>query len=424
MNIVIIGNGITGITCARNIRKLNSRADITIISGESDHFYARTALMYIYMGHMKYEHTKPFEDWFWKKNRIQLLNAWVTGIDTTSKTILFQQNPVISYDILIIASGSLPNKLGWPGENLKGVQGLYSLQDLQSMERDTSGISNAVIIGGGLIGIEMAEMIRSRNIPVTFLVREDRYWGNILPPEESQLLERHIKEHGIQIMLNTELEELIGDENGRVKSIRTKTGENISCQFAGLTAGVSPNIKFLQESSIETDKGILVNEYFETSIADIYAAGDCAQFRQPKAGHPAIEQLWYTGKMHGEALAKTLCGNKTIYNRGIWFNSAKFLDIEYQTYGHISPKLPEDQESFYWEHPQGKIAFRANYTKADKVLVGFNFLGIRFRQTIAEDWIGKKRTIDHAITHLKEGWFDPEFSKQYYKEIAISFSRR
>jgi NAD(P)H-nitrite reductase large subunit len=135
-HLVIIGNGIAGITCARHVRKL-SDCRITVISAESDHFYSRTALMYIYMGHMKYEHTKPYEDWFWPKNRIELLRAYVSTVNTHSKELTLADGRKIAYDSLVLATGSVPNAAGWPGENLRGVQGLYSLQDLENMERRT-----------------------------------------------------------------------------------------------------------------------------------------------------------------------------------------------------------------------------------------------------------------------------------------------
>lgn len=421
MNIVIIGNGITGITSARNIRKLCSDAHITVISAESDHFFSRTALMYIYMGQMKYQHTKPYEDWFWEKNRIKLVKGYVNHIDPETKALNLQDGRIIPYSILIIASGSISNKFGWPGQGLNGVQGLYSIQDVEAIETYTQNISAAVIVGGGLIGIEMAEMLHSRKIPVTLIVRENAYWGNVLPPEEAGLIGRHIREHGIDLRLNTELKEILPDKQDRVKAIITNSGDTINCQFVGLTAGVSPNINFLENSGIETEQGILVNEYFETNIHGIYAAGDCAQFRDHKPGHPAIEQLWYTGKMQAETLAKTICNNKTAYNRGIWFNSAKFLDIEYQTYGQMFPVLCNQQQSFYWEHPNGKIAFRATYHKIDRTLIGFNFLGIRFRHIIADDWIRSKKTVDYAIKNMDSGWFDPEFSKPHYKDIALGF---
>ena len=306
MKIVIIGNGISGITVARHIRKL-SKHEILVISSESDHFFSRTALMYIYMGHMKYEHTKPYEDWFWDKNRIQLKNTHIHQIDFQKKILIANKQEEISYDKLIIATGSKPNKFGWPGQNLKGVQSLYSKQDLELMEENTSNIKEAVIIGGGLIGIEMAEMLISRNIKVHFLIREKSYWNNVLPKEESLLVGRHIAEHHINLLPESELKEIIGDENGRVKNIITQNGTSITCEFVGLTTGVSPNIDFLKNSALKTDKGILINDYLETNLPDVYALGDCAQFIKPKENQSAIEQLWYTGKMQAENFAKNIC---------------------------------------------------------------------------------------------------------------------
>jgi NAD(P)H-nitrite reductase large subunit len=422
MNIIIIGNGITGITCARNIRKINSDATITVISEESKHFYSRTALMYMYMGHMKYENTKPYEDWFWSKNRINLIQATVNHLDTVNKSLKLDDSRILNYDKLVLATGSIPNNFGFPGEDLNGVQALYNLQDLEKMEKNTSNISAAVIVGGGLIGIEMAEMLHSRNISVTMLIRENAYWANALPQEEAQLIGNHLHKHGITLKFNTELKEIRTIDQVNVHSIVTKQEETIDCQFLGITTGVKPNIKFLKNSSIEIEKGILVNEFLETNIPDIFAAGDCAQFRYVKTGEAPIEQLWYTGKMQGETLANTICGNKTTYDRGIWFNSAKFFDLEFQTYGKILPEITPEQESFYWEHENGKISFRANYNKSDRSIIGFNFIGIRFRQVIAEQWIREQKEIEYVIDNLKQGWFDPEFSDAYDKKIAKSFS--
>ena len=348
-NIVIIGNGIAGITAARFIRKFRDHT-ITVISEESDHFYSRTALMYIYMGHMTYEDTKPYEDWFWEKNRIDLVRGYVEEIDTEKKRLQLAGGNSIGYDVLILGVGAKSRKFGWPGQDLKGVQGLYSLQDLELMEQHTKDISGAVIVGGGLIGIEMAEMLHSRNIPVVFLVREPHYWAHILPEEEGEMIGRHIRDHHIDLRLETELQGILPDKNGRVRAVRTNQGEEIPCQFVGLTTGVTPNIDFLRGGSIELEVGILVNDYFETNIPDVYAIGDCTQFRDPSPGHPPIEQLWYTGRMHGETVARTICGERTPYDRGIWFNSAKFIHIEYQTYGFVASRLPEGEETLYWEH--------------------------------------------------------------------------
>ena len=422
MNIIIIGNGITGITCARQIRKQNSSATITVISKESEYFYSRTALMYIYMGHMKFENTKPYENWFWTKNRINLIKATVNRLDTQNQTITLEDSRILSYDKLVLACGSIPSKLGWPGENLKGVQGLYSIQDLEEMELNTKNITSAVVVGGGLIGIEMAEMLHSRNISVKMLIREKAYWLNVLPLEEAQLVGRHLKEQGINLMFNTELKEIKSVDRESVEHILTDADEKIPCQFVGLTVGVKPNIEFLKNTSLEIEKGILVNEYLETNIPNIYAAGDCAQLGSSKTTQAAVEQLWYTGKMQAETLANTICGNRTAYERGIWFNSAKFFDIEFQSYGKVPSVLPKEQHSFYWEHKKGKISFRANFNQSDQSIIGFNFMGIRFRQVIAEQWIREKRTICEVMENLNKGWFDPEFSKSHEQEVVQAFN--
>src|SRR5688500_10115765 len=109
MHVVIIGNGITGITCAINVRRMNSSAEISVVSKESKYFFSRTALMYIYMGHMKYEHTKPYEDWFWEKNRIDLVEGTVKNINTEFKVVSLEDSRTLHYDKLVIASGSIPN---------------------------------------------------------------------------------------------------------------------------------------------------------------------------------------------------------------------------------------------------------------------------------------------------------------------------
>src|SRR5690606_26839614 len=124
-HVVIIGNGVSGITAARHIRKRSNSA-VTVISAETPYFFSRTALMYVYMGHMKFEHIKPYEDWFWKKNAISLVHDRVTNIDIKRKLLRLEAGTEITYDRLIIASGSVSNALGVPGENLQGVQCLYS----------------------------------------------------------------------------------------------------------------------------------------------------------------------------------------------------------------------------------------------------------------------------------------------------------
>ncbi len=421
--IVIIGNGISGVTCARYIRKYSDH-EILIISAETPYFFSRTALMYVYMRHMKFEHLQPYENWFWKKNRIELKQAFVTTINTTDNQLVLDNGEKINYTKLILATGSKPNKFGWKGQDLSGVQGMYSKQDLDALEETTkNGIDRAVIVGGGLIGIEMAEMILSRNYPVTFLVRENTFWGNVLPVEESEMIKRHMAKHHIDLRVKTELKEVLADENENARAIITNHGEEIKCQVVGLTAGVSPNITFVKSSNIETNRGVLVNEYLQTNVENVYAIGDCAEFKQhPSGDRRNIEQVWYTGKFMGKTLATTICKKPTIYNPGHWFNSAKFLDIEYQTYGWVFPKPKENEQHFYWEHESGKKSVRLCYDKNTRKFIGINTFGIRMRHQAFDKWLNEEKTVEFVLEHLADANFDPEFYKQHENEIVAKFN--
>ena len=419
---VIIGNGVSGITFARHLRKGDSQARITVISGESPYFFSRTALMYVYMGQMKWEHTHPYEPHFWKKNRIELLQAWVRTLDFDTKTLGLESGETLNYDILVLATGSKPAFFGWPGQDLKGVQGLYTKQDLELMETTTSnGIQRAVIVGGGLIGIEMAEMLTYKKIPVTFLVREGRFWEQVLPEQETSLVQKHILEHSIDLRLKTELKEILADEQGIVRAVVTTEGEEIACSFVGIATGVTPNVEFLKNTGLSIGKGVQVNSYFESSVPGVYAIGDCAEFAQsPGPGRRTLEQVWYTGRMHGETLAHNFCHKPVSYQPGVWFNSAKFFAIEFQTYGVVSTEPSERAPYFYWEHRLGKVSFRMELDGEGKI-VGVINLGFRLRQAFFDRAIREKWAGQLVIQRLEEGIFDPEFYAPYHLEIQQAF---
>ncbi|MFT4646546.1 MAG: NAD(P)H-nitrite reductase large subunit [Planctomycetota bacterium] len=427
-HIVIIGNGISGVTAARHIRK-NADHKITIVSAETKYFFSRTALMYVYMGHLTFKHTQPYENWFWDKNSIDLKEGFVNKIDTDTKTLKFKDSTSLCYDKLIIATGSKPNKFGWPGQDLGGVMGMYHKQDLDNLEKyapNKEVCKRAVIVGGGLIGIELAEMLRSRKIPVTFLVREASFWNGVLPAQESEMINKHIKEHHIDLRLSTNLKEIKSDENGNVKSIIIEeTGEEIFCNVVGLTAGVTPNIDFIKDTGIELGRGVKVNRYLETNIPDVYAIGDCAEQHEAIGQRRNIEAVWYTGRMMGETLAQTICGNKTAYKPGHWFNSAKFLDIEYQTYGWVfSERGKKENESYFqWQHPNDFKCITISYDQNTRQFLGINTFGIRMRHETFNKWLTENKSIEFVLEYLADANFDPEFYKLHEAEILAKFNQ-
>lgn len=421
--IIIIGNGIAGTTLARNIRK-NSTHPILIISKESDFFFSRTALMYVYMGHLKWEHLEPYEKGFWQQNNINLLKAEVTQIKPQEKIIALDNGQHLSYSSLVLATGSTPNKFGWKGQDLDGVQGLYTKQDLEQLTANTPNIKQAVVVGGGLIGIELAEMLHSRGIGVTFLVREDSFWSKVISPHEGDMIEKHILAHGIDLKMSTNLVEIVANEKGQATAIITDQGDTLPCQMVGLTAGVRPNIDFLKNSDLEINRGILVDQHLATNLPDIYAIGDCAELRAPLPHRNAIEAVWYVGRMMGETLAQSLTGNLSPYTPGHWFNSAKFFDIEYQTYGQISPLATQEENHFCWKHPEKNCMVRLAYHPKSRLFLGNNTFGIRMRHEVFDQWLNDQATIETVMENLSQANFDPEFYTQYEPQIIAEWQNQ
>ena len=362
----------------------------------------------------------------------------VKSIYKTKKSCFHNRPSPLDYDMLLLATGASPNFFGWPGQNLQGVQGLYSLQDLEKLEKESSlKIQQAVIVGGGLIGIELAEMLHVKKIPVVFLIRESAYWEKILPPEESAMIQKEIEDHHIDLRLSTELKEIRGDTNQHVSSILTSQGEEIPCSLVGLTAGVHPNKKLIEETSIQSGRGILINRQMETSIPDIFAAGDCAEFHESEGGDPTVEQLWYTGKNQGLAAGRFIARrafqkegeleqtegiDSTPYQRGIWFNSAKFFTIEYQTYGKVPSHL-DPERTHVWSDHKSKILIRLVWEGKDpqSPITGFNFLGTRFRHNVCKQWIQEKKSASYVVDHLHQAYFDPEFCRHSFRSFQKSF---
>ncbi len=392
-----------------------------MISGESRYHFSRPALMYIFMGHMSYQNTKPYEDRVWEERKITLVRDWVTGVDVDKKQLSLHNGKPLAYDKLLIATGSKPNKFGWPGQDLHGVQGLWGLPDLKMLYDNCQSAKRAVIVGGGLIGIELAEMLHSRGIKVTILVREKSYWDNVLNAEESQLVNEVIRENHLDLRLETELDSILDDGHNRVRAIRTKDGEEVTCEIVGLTAGVSPNVDLAKASGLETGRGLLVNWKLETKHQDIYAAGDCAEIETPEGQRNVIQQVWYTGKMQGEVVGDAICGKDRSYELVTWYNSAKFFDLEYQTYGRVNMRVKNEQ-NLYWQHPSAKKSLRIVHTE-DEGVIGYQTMGIRSRHRVCQKWIEEQRSVEYVLEHLAEANFDPEFFPRYESEIRLALAK-
>ena len=399
MHAVIVGNGIAGVTAARHVRKASAEARITMVSDEALEPYSRTALMYVYMGALTQRHTWLYPERFWAENRIDRVRDRAVSLDASRQRVTLEGG-ALDYDRLLIATGSRPALPDWPGVGLPGVQGLYHLSDLERMEASTRGIGRAVVVGGGLIGVELAEMLRTRGIGVTFLVREPRYLGHAFTPAESALVEAEIRRHGVDLRLATEVERIEGD--GRAQAVVTTDGERVPAAFVGVGTGVRANTGWLG-GAVETNRGVLVDRQLAASAENVWAAGDCAELRDPPPGTRAVEPIWYSARLQGATAGLAMAGHGRDYDPGVFFNSAKFFDLEWQTYGAASAPGQD------WQVQDGRRSLRIRHD-GGRVL-GVNSLGVRMRQDVCSRWVGEGWSLDRALADVGAAVFDPEFTR-------------
>ncbi len=412
MRVVIIGNGVAGITCAMTVRKHDKDASITVLSGETEYFFSRTALMYAYMDKLTRRDLEPYERSEYARQDIKLIKGWMVDCNTQTQQVVLDNGERIPYDKLVYAVGAKPNMFPWDGMDQvkEGKVHFVSMQDLEQCERLTPSTQHAVVIGGGLIGIELVECLRHHGVKVTFLVRESYYWPMALGEEEATFVTAEMRHHGVDVRLTEEMTRVEVDDNGRVKAVHTNKGNVIECQMLGIAAGVRPNIDRLKDFSQppELGRGIVVNEYLETPQKNVYAAGDCAEIHFPGQERPTTELIWYSAKRQGAHVARNIVGQREVYKPPLFFNSSKFFEIEYTTVGAVQT-LPEGSPTIYRKMPGQPISQRIAHD-GTKVL-GFNMLGSRWDHEVLEDWVLEARSPQYVLENLHKAQYDVEFGR-------------
>ena len=411
MNIVVVGNGVAGITCALKARERDAAAAISVVSGETDYFFARTGLMYAFMDRMSRRDLEPHERAVYRDQRIELVRDWVVDLDVSRKAVRLKGGRWLAYDKLVLATGARPNRVPWPGADQirDGLVHFVSMQDLDTCERLTPSTKRAVVVGGGLIGIELVECLRYHGVEVTFLIREPHYWPVALGEAEASVVARHMGDHGVDVRLAEELAEIRVDDAGRVRGVRTSLGEEIECQMLGVAIGVHPHIEWLGacKDSPDRGRGVAVDDRLRTSLPDVFACGDCAEIR-PTGGDPFVEAIWYSARRQGALVAQNLFGDDEPYIPPTFFNSSRFFELEYTTVGAVQ-NAPRGSRNLVLTHPSRPVSVRIVHD-GERVL-GFNLIGSRWDHAQMQAWIEQRRSPQYVEANLARAQFDHEFGR-------------
>src|SRR5579859_4712769 len=277
---VILGGGMVAGYAAKQMVELGLKSgELTILSSDTSVPYERPPLSKGFLaGRDTEESVRINPEEFYGKQGIELkLDCPVTSVDAKKKRLSLKSGGEIQFEKLIVATGSRVRKLDIPGANLANVQYLRSLDDSKAIRQRAEGVKQAVVIGSGFIGMEVTAVLAQKGIEVTMVVRDDRIWKQFFSPQMSSFFEAYYTARGVRFAKIATVKELRGD--GTVGSVVLGDGQTIASQLVVAGIGVRPVTELLANSGIEVGDGVMVNEYLETNVPGIYAAGDVANYQ-------------------------------------------------------------------------------------------------------------------------------------------------
>lgn len=338
---IIIGTGAAGIAAAEAIRSCDRNGNILLLGDEPFGYYSRPGLAYYLTGELNEKQLYPFTEADFRRLGFRPRHARVLRIDPGRHSLMLEHGETLIYDRLLIATGSEAARGNVSGENLKGVVKLDNLNDAWEILKLARKRATAVVVGGGITALEIVEGLLARGVRTHYFLRRERYWHNVLDETESHIVEERLREHGVRIHYNTELAEILG-RNGKVIAVRTKAGRQFACQLVAIAVGVVPRKELGVACGLEAERGLLVDEYLQTSQEDIFAAGDVAQVYDPFTKKSIIDTLWGSAREQGTAAGFNMAGKRFPYRKSIAFNVTRLAGLTTTIIGTVGRGRDED----------------------------------------------------------------------------------
>ena len=340
-NYIIIGTGPAGIAAAEAIRSQDINSPVTLVSDEPWGYYSRPGLAYYLTGEIPEKGLYPFDQGDFHRLDLRLLHSRVRSIHPSEHYIENHAGQKLSYDRLLIATGARAAQIDLPGATLEGVVVLDTLNDARQIIKTARGARSAVVIGGGITALEIVEGLVSRGVKTNYFLRGERYWSNVLDHTESRIIEDRLRHEGVQIHYHTELAEII-QKRGRVAGAITNDGKQIKCKMIAVAIGIRPRVELAATAGLAFDRGILVNEYLQTSIPDIFSAGDVAQVYDPYSGKSVVDSLWGPARSQGHAAGLNMAGIATPYIKAVPFNVTRLAGLTTTIIGTVGRGIDQD----------------------------------------------------------------------------------
>lgn len=376
MRYVIVGSGVAGIAAIEAIRSVDATGEVVMISDDPHGFYSRPGLAYYLTGelHDKALFPRTAEDY--RRMNFRYVRGQARNILRDEHVIELEGQPPLKYDRLLIAVGAQAVPLTTPGAELDGVLKLDHLEDAKRILKHARRGKTAVVVGGGITALELAEGLVSRGVKVHYLLRGDRYWSNVLDEHESRIVEDRLQAEGVKLHFHSEIVEVIGKKN-RVNGVRLADGKTLKCDMVAYAIGIRPRSGLAKQAGLEVERGILVNEYLQTNDPDIFAAGDVAQVHDPSTGQSVLDSLWGPARQQGYAAGLNMAGQKSAYVKSAPFNVTRLAGLTTTIIGTVGRGRDDDLvgiargDSETWRHlPEAIVAQSGFEVNRLRLLVG------------------------------------------------------
>ncbi|AXG07904.1 NAD(P)/FAD-dependent oxidoreductase [Haloplanus rubicundus] len=355
---VIIGDGIAGSSAAETLREGAPDAEITVITDEGEALYNRILIKEFAKGKLPEMPISIHEPSWYADRDIDLrLDTLVTSIDPDGHRLRTHEDEVIEYDKLLIATGGTPTQLPVENSDADGIHHFWTFQDARAIREHAEQADTGIIVGAGLLGIDLAAICGEQDVEAHYLMRGDCWWRYALSTEGAEILHEAMRERGVTPVFGSGVDHFETDDEGTVTAAVDPNGDRYEGDFVGIAIGLTFNTELLQGTDVERDDGILVDEYMRTNVDDIYAAGDITRYHDTILGERAQNGSWDSAKSQGTVAAKNMLDPGSEPFRFVSSYSITHFDFPFLSFGH--PTIGDDEcERKYSETEWRRLAFK------------------------------------------------------------------
>ncbi len=369
---ILLGNSAAAVTAAEAIRTIDKENSLAIVSAEDSAPYSPALTTYFISGTINEKGIYYRSDDFYSKNKIDTFLANpATSLDAKKKTVTLADGTVLQFSKLLIATGGAPQRPDIKGSELKGVFTLRTMDDARQIKERAQNSEKAVILGGGLVGLRAAYALHHLGINVTIVVSSSQILSQNLDEKAAGIMQDWLAYKHFNIVTKNDVDFINGEDE--VTSVTLKDGTELAADMVIIGKGVRPNASFSIEAGIEVDRGIVVNNLMQTSVEDIYAAGDVAQAYDKLLKKKVVNAIWPVATEQGRVVGTNMAGGSEKFEGSIAMNSVDFYGLSALSMGITRPKNEKDYEIIEKYEPQHhlyrKLLLQDNVIKG-AILIG------------------------------------------------------